>query len=145
MAAHMRRKGYIPKLVLCSSARRTRETLELLLPAWGVRPELSYEDALYLSDWPVLLDAIRAAPDGARPLLVIGHNPGLEELAVRLARKPDSRGERSRGERLKEKFPTAALAVFDIDAARWRDVAPGRAQLTDYVRPKDLGGPGADD
>lgn len=145
IAGHMRRKGYVPTSILCSSARRTRETLDVLLSEWDARPKVQYEDALYLSEWPVLLKHVRAASDALSPLLVIGHNPGLQELAIQLARKPVSGGERTRGERLKEKFPTAALAVFDIEAKRWQDVATGSGQLTDYVRPRDIGGAGRDD
>ncbi len=59
---YMRKKKYLPALVLCSTATRTRETLEILLPALGAKPEIRFEDSLYLAEWPRLLEAVRALP-----------------------------------------------------------------------------------
>lgn len=137
MAAHMRAKGYEPAQVLCSSARRTRQTLELMLPKWRSKPKVRYERALYLADWPRLLSAVRNGK-AASPLLLLGHNPGIEQLAIALALQPKSAAERARAERMALKFPTAALAVLDFDAATWRTIKPGQGKLVDYVRPKDL-------
>ena len=70
--------------------------------------------------------------------MVVGHNPGLEDLATKLAREPVRRKERARRDVLEEKFPTAALAVLDFDIQKWRDIVPGEGKLVDFVRPKDL-------
>jgi phosphohistidine phosphatase len=138
MALYMAQKGYLPALVLCSTARRTRETLDLLLPSWPTKPPARYERSFYLADWPVLLSAVKKAPARTSPLLVIGHNPGLEQLAIALALQPKTSAERARLERLAHKFPTAALAVLDFQGSSWRDLSLGSGQLIDYVRPKDL-------
>lgn len=140
MADYMRAKGYEPALVLCSTARRTKETLKLLLPSFKKAPRIRYDRKLYLAEWPVLLAAVQKAPATASPLLLIGHNPGLEHLAIALALQPQTVAERGRAQRLAQKFPTAALAVIDFDATGWRSAKPGLGQLTDYVRPKDLKG-----
>ena len=134
----MRRKGYRPALVLCSTSKRTRETLELLLPHLGSSARIDYDRALYLAEWPRLLGEIRATPADASPLMLVGHNPGLEQLALALSLQPQSSAERARAESLAEKFPTAALAVLDFETSDWRDVKPGSGRLIDYVRPKDL-------
>jgi phosphohistidine phosphatase len=134
----MYRRGYEPALVLCSTSTRTRETLDLLLPHIGASAKVAYDRALYLAEWPQLLAEIREAPADASPLLVIGHNPGLEQLAIALARRPQSDEERSRVERLEQKFPTGTLAVIDFEASNWSNVQPGTGNLVDYVRPKDL-------
>ena len=138
MALYMRSKNYVPALVLCSTAQRTRETLDLLLAAWTKTPAVRYERSLYLSEWPLLLATVKKAPGRASPLLVIGHNPGLEQLAIALALQPKGTAERARLERLTQKFPTSALAVLDFGMSSWRDIAPGSGELADYVRPKDL-------
>ena len=70
--------------------------------------------------------------------MVVGHNPGLEDLATKLAREPVRRKERARRDVLEEKFPTAALAVLDFDVDKWRDIRTGEGALVDFVRPKDL-------
>ena len=144
---YMRSKDYLPELVLCSTAQRTRETLDLVLAAWRKKkPAVRYEAALYLADWPVLLANLKKAPARASPLLVVGHNPGMEQLAIALALQPKSVAERARVQRLAQKFPTAALAVLDFEIDSWRNLKPGSGQVIDYVRPKDLArGGGGDD
>jgi len=89
-------------------------------------------------DDDVLLAAVRAAPMTVASLMLVGHNPGMEELAALLAREPVRRKERARHEALEEKFPTSALAILDFDVGRWRDVEKGAGKLVDFVRPKDL-------
>ena len=128
IAEHMRSEGIEPELVLCSSAVRTQETLELIQPALA-RTTVAVEDELYGASPDELLGRIRAVPDEVASVLVIGHNPGLHQLALVLAA---SGGER---DRLREKFPTAALATL---AFRGSSVAPGSATLAAYVVPKQL-------
>jgi phosphohistidine phosphatase len=131
MGAHLRAGGPRPDLVLCSSARRTRETCERLGLA-DVATEV--EDALYGASDDELLARLRTVPEPTGTVLLVGHNPGVQDLAVALA-GPDL-GEQAA--RPREKFPTGALAVFDVDGA-WRDLAPGRARLSAFVAPRELG------
>ena len=138
IASYIRAKGYEPQLVLCSTAKRTKETLKFMLPAFKHAPKVRYSRALYLAEWPALLAAVHKAPVTSSPLLVIGHNPGLEQLAIALSLQPKNAAERVRAQRLAQKFPTGALAVLDFESADWRDVKPGHGRLTDYVRPKDI-------
>ena len=138
MAHFMRMKDYLPQTVLCSTAQRTRETLDLLLAAWSKKPAVRFERELYLAEWPVLLANLKNATARSSPLLLIGHNPGMEQLAVALALQSKGVAERARLQRLTQKFPTAALAVLDFDISTWRLLKPGSGQLVDYVRPKDL-------
>ena len=95
-------------------------------------------EPLYLAEPEVILSIVRLAPDKADSVMVVGHNPGLEQLATLLAREPVKRKERDRFDRIEEKFPTAALAVLEFDVPRWRDVAPGTGALRNFVRPRDL-------
>ena len=146
IGACMHAKGYEPELVLCSTAERTKETLELVLPVFAGQPQIRYDRSLYLAEWPELLAKIRTVSSGATPLMVVGHNPGLEQLAIALALQAPSAAERGRLQKLAQKFPTAALAVLDFEIADWSEVKPGLGRLIDYVRPKDLNGEnGGDD
>jgi phosphohistidine phosphatase len=139
MTAYMREAGYLAEVVLCSTAQRARQTLDLLLPAWTKKPAVRYDRGLYLVDWPQLLAVLRkVTPPRASPLLLVGHNPGIEQLAIALAREPAGADERARLQAMGQKFPTAALAVLDFDIATWRSLKPAAGQLVDYVRPKDL-------
>lgn len=140
MGAVMRKKGYVPALVLCSTAERTKETLELLLPALRADPKIQYDRALYLAEWPALLAILQDAAVSETPLLMIGHNPGLEQLAAALAVQPQDAAERARWQKLERKFPTGALAVFDLDVPHWGAVKPATGKLRDFIRPRDIGG-----
>jgi phosphohistidine phosphatase len=131
IAEHLLRAEIEPELVLCSSAQRTRETLELVRPALG-GASVVFEDELYGASSRQLLGRIRLVPHEIRSVMVIGHNPGLEQLALALASTGDELG------RLEQKFPTGALATLEL-AEPWDRVAPGGATLTAYVVPKQLG------
>jgi phosphohistidine phosphatase len=136
MARHVRKSGYAPDLILCSAAARTTQTAELLLHELDC--EIDYRDTLYLADATKLIAAVRGAPAFSSALMLVGHNPGMEDCAATLAREPVRRKERARHEALEEKFPTCALAILDFDVSRWRDVVQGAGKLVDFVRPKDL-------
>lgn len=124
-------------LVLCSTALRTRETAALALAGFAPAPRILYDDALYLAGCAVLLRRLARLDESERAVMVIGHNPGLHELAVALA-SPDS----AAGPALAAgKFPTAARASFAI-AGPWAQIGRGRHALTDYVTAKSLGGDG---
>jgi phosphohistidine phosphatase len=136
MARHACKNDYTVDLILCSSSARTVQTAELILKQLAAKIE--YRDALYLAPAAKIVAAVRAAPMEAAALMIVGHNPGLEEAAAMLAREPVRRKERARREVLDEKFPTGALAILDFDVKRWRDVAQGHGKLVDFVRAKDL-------
>src|SRR6476659_3405682 len=113
IAKHLARLGIEPELVLCSPALRTRETLELLGPALGASPTVRLEVELYAASSASLLERIRAVPETITSLMLIGHNPGLHELALVLA----SAG--AELERLEATFPTAALATLTLSNTPW--------------------------
>ncbi len=139
MGALVHGKGWLPDCALVSSATRTMETWHLLAAELPDAPQPEFLDGLYLASWKTILNFARTrAPDAAGTLLVVGHNPGLEELALALAQKPDSPQARARLDAMRDKYPTCALCVFDCDIAHWRDLAPGGATLAAFVRPRDL-------
>ena len=125
MARFMAENGIAPRLVLCSTAKRTRQTLALLDDA--IEPdEVRYEDDLYGASATELLERLRAVPDSVESVLVIGHNPGIQSLALQLADKRDD---------MAQKFPTGALAVLRFDGS-WSELEA--AELARFVRPRDL-------
>jgi phosphohistidine phosphatase len=132
IAKHLARLRIQPELVLCSPAERTRETLELLRPALGETRTTRLEAELYAASSDQLLERIRAVPAPVASLMLIGHNPGLQQLALALA----SPG--AELERLRTKFPTAALATLTIANTPWSQLDEGDAVLAAYVVPKQL-------
>jgi phosphohistidine phosphatase len=121
-------------MVLCSSARRTRETAELVLAGFASPPRVLYEDALYLAGHAALLRRLRALAERDGAVLVIGHNPGLHELAAALAAADSPRYPALAA----GKFPTTARASFRIDGD-WASLGRSPHALTDYVTAKSLG------
>jgi phosphohistidine phosphatase len=131
MSRHIRDAGVVPDLVLCSTATRARQTLERIEPVLG-RRETHVEADLYGASARSLLARLRLVPDTIGAVLLIGHNPGLQDLVLALAAPGDAR------RRVEEKFPTAALATLEYEGAAWDRLAPGAAELVGYVRPRDL-------
>lgn len=129
-----RQPGGPPALVLCSPARRALETLEPLRERLPEGARVRVERPLYLAGADRLLARLRRLPDAQRDVLVIGHDPGLHQLALALARPSRS----AAAARLLEKLPTGGLVSLELDLARWRDLTPGRARLAAFVRPRDL-------
>lgn len=130
--------GPLPDAVLCSTSRRTRETLALFTEAVGSPVPTTFDRRVYHSGRGALLEVLRETDDGpVRTLMLVGHNPGLQELALSLAGEeaPEIRGALGR---MAVKFPTAAVAVLDLEVARWSEVEPGCATLVAFMRPKDL-------
>jgi phosphohistidine phosphatase len=124
-----------PSLVLCSPALRTRETLELIRDAVGPNAKIIYDKRLYLAEMDDLLARVREVGSDVDCLLMVGHNPGLQEFAVALA---SAAGKRERA-RLAEKFPTAGVAWFKTDAGSWADLDPAKMELIEFLRPAELG------
>jgi phosphohistidine phosphatase len=133
VAEHLARLGTEPELVLCSTAVRTRETLDRVQRVFGVAVTMQLEDELYGASAGELLERLRSVADDVASVMLIGHNPGLEDLALALA----SSG--SELARLEAKFPTAALATLEVPTATWRELSAGDAVLAAYVVPRELG------
>lgn len=127
-----------PSLVLCSTAVRTRETLDILMEHLPIRPAVQFLSELYLAEAETILSFVRHARDGAATLMVVGHNPGLEICAQRLIRPPKDEDTCLRLAAMAEKFPTCALAAIDFAAARWSDVAFDEGALRLFVRGRDF-------
>jgi phosphohistidine phosphatase len=127
--------GLAPDLVLVSTARRTLETLDALEP-WDETPLIEPMDALYLASALQLLKVLNTIPETVRCALLLGHNPGLHELATTLP--GDAPGQPSEAaRRLAEAFPTGALAEFSVPGP-WQALAPGGARLLRFLCPRDL-------
>jgi phosphohistidine phosphatase len=129
--------GFAPDHILCSAAQRTRETLGLILPHLKGEPTITMSRAVYEADDEGDLMALIAGMQAAGPqrLMLIGHNPAMQDLAVSLA----GRGAPDDLKALAEKFPTAALAILTFDATDgWAGIEPGSGLLTHFVRPREL-------
>ncbi|MFC3074057.1 SixA phosphatase family protein [Shinella pollutisoli] len=134
IGAHIAAAGLRPDFALVSSARRTRETWALVEPALGGSCPARLADSIYEAAPPAILAAVRAAPEEGDTLLVVGHNPGLQDTALLLA----PQGAAEALARLATKYPTAGLAVIAFDIGKWADVEPGAGRLEAFVPPKTL-------
>ncbi len=126
IGGHLRQEGVRISLVLCSSARRARETLDRVAPG----DETRIERELYDASADELLERLRRVPDEVETVMLIGHNPAIQDLAVGLAR--------ASGELARQKYPTGALATLTFRGP-WRALEHGHAELAAFVIPRDLG------
>ena len=134
IGAYLARHGLIPDGVLCSTARRTRETWDLVAAAAPGAPAAAYLDRLYDAAPPALLDVFRHAAPGATSVLVVGHNPGLQEVATQLI----AAGDLDDRERVREKLPTGGLVVIDFPIAAWAKLHARSGRLERFVVPRML-------
>jgi len=136
LAQHLGRSGFRPAVILCSAARRTAETLELLRPAVEGVPA-SIEPGLFAAGRAELIARLRRLDDNLGSALLVAHNPGVERLAEALCA---GRGDHKALARLGRKFPTGALAVLETGITRWAELDDGTCRLVSFIRPADLDG-----
>ncbi|MEU2390629.1 histidine phosphatase family protein [Streptomyces sp. NPDC007369] len=132
MGRRLAESGFAVDLALCSPARRTRQTWQLMLPALADPPTTVFDDRLYQADAEELLGVLGEQPDGLTGLLVVGHNPAVHELAVGLC----GDGPEPLVARLDEKFPTCAVAVLTLNGG-WGSLAWKAARLAALWTPRD--------
>lgn len=134
MGAYLAKRRLTPDAVLVSPARRTEDTWSLVRKQLPGALAARTEARIYETSAEALLAVIRETEATVNTLMIIGHNPGLEDLARQLMASRE--GEHA--ERLLEKYPTAGLAVFDFDASDWAAIQPGKGRLKTFVTPKSL-------
>jgi phosphohistidine phosphatase len=135
LAQHLRANGIQPDQVLCSTARRTRETLEGI----ELGSQVLIEPELYSASPGAVIARLREVPDELHSVMVIGHNPAMQVIVLRLAVTGAPALNGADLLEVKRKFPTGALATLSFDGP-WSELAAGRARLAAFVRPKQLGG-----
>ena len=130
----MLRLGLSFDSVVASPAARVVETLEEVEHGFGAPMAPHFDARIYLASLEVLLDLVHATNDSVQSLLLVGHSPGLERLALRLAGVKDKALRKS----VEVKYPTGALIELSLPVDRWRDVNNGEGTMTRFIRPRDL-------
>jgi phosphohistidine phosphatase len=131
-------EGYVPERILCSTAKRAVQTAQYILDAFGRKPAYQELDELYMATPRDILMTVADNAGTAKTILVIGHNPGLDDLATWLIN--DSKAKDAA--RLRDKFPTAAAAVIDLPVDNWRDLSDSTTvnwsgRLIRFATPRD--------
>lgn len=129
--------GYVPDLVLCSTAQRARETWQLAEAELGAHPKTTFEDRVYGAMAADLLDLAHEMPSSVRTLMLVGHDPAMRELTLELAATQPGNANAEALARVRLKFPTAAIAVLAF-ANKWSALGPGQAELVDFMVPGHL-------
>lgn len=131
IGAYMAQENLLPARIFVSPARRTIETWEIVTKGWPPHPLPAYERSIYEAPAANLTRLVQAQGDTS-PLMLVGHNPGMEDFTALLLR-------REQRAKVLPKFPTAALAVIDVPVADWSQIAPGIGTLERFVTPRALG------
>ena len=134
LAAYCARARVRPDLVLCSTAIRARETLAGIVHGLGLHAKVSYRPSLYGADAASLERVVRGLDPAIGSAMIVGHNPGLQDLVLMMAGRGDAI------ERVRAKYPTGALATIDFAVEAWSAAAPGTGRLARLVTPRDLEG-----
>jgi len=131
IAAYATEHGLLPRLILCSSARRAHQTAELFAETAGPSDiDIVYRPELYLASAQEILALVGTAPSEVTSVMVVGHNPGMGHLARQLGGAAFTHAD----------FPTAALACLEYDASTWDDLQAAEARLTAFTTPRELHG-----
>jgi phosphohistidine phosphatase len=130
---YLEAEGIDPELVLCSSALRARQTLGRVLPALGTELDVRIEPILYTFDADVLLDRLGSISSDVASVLLVGHNPAMQDLALRIADRGDGLHD------LSQKYPTAGLAEIDLDEGSWGTLVDRPGELVRFIVPRHLG------
>lgn len=133
MGAYCKREALAFDAVIASPAIRVRETIASIEEGLGRSLEAAWEQKVYMASAAILMDVVQAVADDVERLLVIGHNPGLEDFALMLAAEDDPVRAT-----VYEKYPTATLLELHTPAARWGDLREGASRILRFVRPRDL-------
>ena len=134
MGKELRHRAIRFDLVIASPAARVRETIDGLTEKLDLKAEIRFEPRMYSASEQTLLEIVRNLPEGAHAPLLVGHNPGLQQLIVEL-----TRGDRhGRRDRVGEKFPTGGLAQLELPAHRWSNVHSGSGEIALLIIPKEL-------
>jgi phosphohistidine phosphatase len=126
MGKALRERGPHPELIISSPATRTRATIKAIAASARFEAEIQFEESVYGASSAELIKLIRKLPQEKASAMIVGHNPGLEDLVSRLTGRP-------------ERMPTAALACIEFEIERWEDVEDGEAKLAWLLTPKQLG------
>lgn len=118
-------QGLAPDLIVCSTARRARATARRVRRGGGFDCPLEQRDDLYMAGAAAILDVVRSWPPGSARVMLVGHNPGLEELLAMLTGAAET-------------LPTCAVARVDLDVESWSDAGPGSGVLRDLWRPREI-------
>jgi phosphohistidine phosphatase len=142
MGHYLRRHHIEPAHILCSPAQRTRQTLEGLQDEIGAAIPTRFERSIYMAEPGLLLRRLKGLSDSLPSAMIIGHNPGMEQLAAMLVGDDGGEDDDERELRrlMAEKFPTGSLAVIAAEVEHWHDLQPGCGRLQRFVRARDLTG-----
>ncbi|WP_119308108.1 SixA phosphatase family protein [Cohaesibacter haloalkalitolerans] len=130
----MKARHYNPDRILCSSAQRTKETMAGIIPSLKGDVSLRLLDALYEGNSPDYLAILRKHAKDSRNLMIVGHNVGLQNIAVELA----GSGDPDLIMQMRVKYPTAALAVLEFNIPDWHAITKGSGHLVDFIKPRDI-------
>jgi phosphohistidine phosphatase len=133
----LRKSDYVPDRVLCSTAKRARETWQLAEEKLGAHPATELEERVYGASSVDLLALVRQTSADVRTLLIVGHDPAMRELTLELASEPTGDAEAEALGRIRLKYPTAAIAILSF-SDRWAELGPGLARLAGFAAPSDF-------
>ena len=134
MGDHLSQQSIDPDLIICSSAKRARQTLKQVSKNWQTDAQTVFEDQLYLASTSTILSLLQEYGSDAHHIMIIGHNPGFHMLASSLVNTGNAHDLAT----LSQRYPTGTLCVIKSNAVQWQDMDYGTAELAIFTTPKSL-------
>ena len=134
MGTHLTQKEIEPELIICSTAKRARQTLKQIMTHWQTNANVIYEDRLYLASTNSIVTLLAEHGSSVSHIMIIGHNPGFHQLASTLA----DTGDENDLATLSQRYPTATLCVIKSKAEQWKNIDQNTGELAIFTTPKSL-------
>lgn len=125
MGETMREKDFLPEVIVSSPAKRAKQTAELVKDSAQTEGEIEFDERIYAASTSELLQVASELNNEKKKVMLVGHNPGFENLVRVLTGKFET-------------MPTAALAVINLEIESWSEISPGKGSLRELLRPKEL-------
>ncbi len=134
MGEYLFQQSIDPDLIICSSAKRARQTLKQVSKIWQTDAKIVLEDRLYLASTSTILSLLEEYGTSANHIMIVGHNPGFHMLASSLA----DTGDRHDLVTLSQRYPTGTLCVIKLNATQWQNIDSEAGELAIFTTPKSL-------
>ena len=131
---YLKKEKLLPDIIYCSKAVRAKETWELVNRIVKKKNNINYKNKLYMANFSDFLNIIKETKDNFKSLMLISHNPGIENFALEIIKNKES----EKYKNIDYKYPTGALSIIKFNIKKWNEVTSSTGEIYEFIKPKEL-------